>query len=156
MSANTLFLSSLMLIAGMGIPVMAALNTGLSQHLQSPMGAVLVLTLVAMIIAVLGLTISGGPNLTAIGTTPPIYFFAGALFVLYIGSITFAAPKIGLGTAVFYVLLGQLISASIIDHFGLWGSQISIITPKRLLGLAFMALGVYLARKDVIPPVPHP
>ena len=156
MSVNAILLSSLMLIAGMGIPIMAALNTGLSHHIQSPMAAVLILTAVAMAIAALGMTITARPNLAAISSAPPLYFFAGTLFILYIASITFAAPKIGLGTAVFYVLLGQLISASIIDHFGLWGVPISAITPRRLLGLAFIAFGVYLARKEIIAPIPPP
>ena len=47
----------------------------------------------------------------------------------------------------FYVLLGQLIAATIIDHFGLWGAVTTPVTARRLLGLVVMAAGVYLARK---------
>ena len=36
-------------------------------------------------------------------------------------AITFAAPRIGLANAVFFVLLGQLLMAAAIDHFALLG-----------------------------------
>ena len=67
----------------------------------------------------------------------------------YVLSITWAAPRIGIGNAVFFVLLGQLIAAALIDHFGLWGAMVATLTPRRLVGIAVMAQGVYLARKPV-------
>lgn len=41
-----------------------------------------------------------------------------------------------------FVLLGQLISAAAIDHFGLFGAQVSPLTWVRAGGIAVMALGV--------------
>jgi transporter family-2 protein len=43
-----------------------------------------------------------------------------------------------------FVLLGQLIAMSAIDHFGLFGSQTYSIDTRRIAGLAVMALGVFL------------
>jgi len=42
-------------------------------------------------------------------------------------------------------LLGQLISMSMIDHFGWFGAVQHALTPQRLLGLALMAAGVFLS-----------
>ena len=147
-------LSVLMLIAGIGIPIMAALNAGLGSRIGHPFAAVVILCAVAFLIGVVLLAFMGLPDLSNIKTIPPFYFIAGSLFVLYIASITFSAPKIGLANAVFFVLLGQLISAAIIDHFGLWDSIQSPITPKRIIGILVMAVGVYLARKDVTSSLP--
>ena len=47
----------------------------------------------------------------------------------------------------FFVLLGQLVAAAAIDHFGLFGALRSELTLRRVAGLLVMALGVYLARK---------
>jgi transporter family-2 protein len=58
-------------------------------------------------------------------------------------------PKIGLGNAIFFVLLGQLAAAAIIDHFGLFGASVSPISLRRSFGLAVMAAGVFLSRKDL-------
>lgn len=144
-------LSVLMLVAGIGIPFMAAMNAGLGEQAKSPMLAVFVLCVVALCVSAVFLAISPPPSINILGTASPVYFFGGALFVLYIASITISAPVIGLGNAVFYVLLGQLLSAALIDHFGLLGAPMVSITPKRTLGLIIMAVGVYLARKDISP-----
>ncbi|MEO0746705.1 MAG: DMT family transporter, partial [Pseudomonadota bacterium] len=53
----------------------------------------------------------------------------------------------GIGNAVFFVLLGQLISAAAIDHFGLFGAQATALGPARLGGIALMAAGVWLTQQ---------
>lgn len=154
MTMSQIFLSGLMLLAGIGIPVMAAWNAGLGTRISHPIGAVLILCIVALALSLVLLAFVGVPDLASVGKSPPIYFFAGTLFILYMASITFAAPRIGLANAVFYVLLGQLVSAAIIDHFGWWDTIQSPITLKRVAGILIMVVGIYLARKDVIPALP--
>ncbi|ACT59923.1 DMT family transporter [Hirschia baltica] len=143
----------LMLAAGFGIPMMANLNAGLGVRLSNPLAAVVVLTGVTFLTSSLVLLASGGiGDLLVIGhfkTIPTVYFLGGVLFVFYITSITWAAPRIGVGNAIFIILLGQLLSATTIDHFGLFGAIKSTITPKRALGLLVMAIGLYLAQKEV-------
>ncbi|MDC0738569.1 DMT family transporter [Cognatishimia sp. SS12] len=39
------------------------------------------------------------------------------------------------------MLLGQLISAAAIDHFGLFGAQLSPISLTRTAGIGVMAVG---------------
>jgi transporter family-2 protein len=69
--------------------------------------------------------------------------------LFYATSVAYAAPRIGLGNAIFFVLLGQIVAAAAIDHFGWLGAIQSALTPKRVLGIAVMAVGLYLARKPV-------
>lgn len=156
MSPIQILLSFLMLAAGVGIPIMAAMNAGLGTRMQSPISAVFVLCSVAFCIAALLLIFSAKPSWNMMATTPPIFYFGGAFFVFYIASVTISAPIIGLGNAVFYVLLGQILCAAVIDHYGFFGVSISAITPRRVLGLLIMAIGVYLARKDLIQTVMSP
>ncbi len=47
----------------------------------------------------------------------------------------------------FFVLLGQLISAALIDHFGLFGARISPLTLTRATGLGVMTLGVWITQR---------
>ena len=49
--------------------------------------------------------------------------------------------------AIFFVLLGQLVSAAAIDHFGLMGARISPLTLTRATGIALMAFGVLLTQR---------
>lgn len=89
-----------------------------------------------------------GPSaLVKLATAPKHLFFAGVLLAFYVLSITAIAPKFGVGNAIFFVLIGQLISAAVIDHFGLFGAQQIPLTWTRLSGLLLMATGVLLTQK---------
>jgi transporter family-2 protein len=48
---------------------------------------------------------------------------------------------------VFFVLLGQLISAAAIDHFGLFTASVTPLTLTRAAGIALMAAGVFVTQK---------
>ena len=134
-----------MLIAGISIPVMAALNATLGQNLKSPAGAAVVLFLVGLVVSVLAVLYIGLPDLTKVEKLPVYYYMGGLSVAFYILSITWVAPKFGVGNAVFFVLIGQLISSAIIDHFGFFGSPVFPLTINRVLGLVLMALGLSLA-----------
>lgn len=138
-----------MFLTGVGIPIMAAFNSGLGQQLGSPVAATFVLFVVGVILAGVILVATGSvPDFSRFSLERP-YVYLGAAFILFYAlSITWAAPRIGVGNAVFFVLLGQLVMAAVIDHFGLWGALKSEITLRRVSGIAVMALGVYLAKKS--------
>jgi bacterial/archaeal transporter family-2 protein len=48
---------------------------------------------------------------------------------------------------VFFVLLGQIVTAALIDQFGLFGALRSSLTTQRIAGIVFMLIGTYLARR---------
>ena len=144
---NHSLLGLVMLVAGIGIPIMASINAGLGARLDSPNTAVLILFLMA---APLALALSIGTTLPSRDVLQgvPVMYYLGAFFVVfYVFSVTWIAPRIGVGNAVFLVLFGQIFAAAVIDHFALFGAQRWPVTPLRLLGLLLMLLGVYLARR---------
>ncbi len=148
-SSAFLPIAAMMFAAGIGIPIFAALNSGLGQQLGGPVAATAVTFAVGLVIALVLLALTGLPDRAAFTFEQP-WLWIGAVFMLfYATSVAFAAPRIGLGNAIFFVLLGQIVAAAAIDHFGWLGTMQSALTPKRLLGLAIMALGIYLARKPV-------
>lgn len=145
--SQTFQYASVMLLAGIGIPVLAALNAALGQRLGSPLAAGVVLFCVALTTAIFVLLVSGQSNLLAGLTSAPKHLFLGGVLVaFYVLTITWIAPKFGVGNAVFFVLLGQLISAAAIDHFGLFGAQVSPLSLARAGGIAVMAAGVWLTQ----------
>lgn len=139
--------AAIMLIAGIGIPVLAALNAALGLRLGSPVSAGVILFCVALLSASLVWVVSGAPNMAKAVSAPKHLFLAGVLVAFYVLSITFVAPKFGVGNAVFFVLIGQLISAAAIDHFGLFGAKISPLTLTRAAGISVMALGVWITQR---------
>ena len=142
------FSASIMLAAGLGIPILASLNAALGQFIGSPVVAVIVLLGVAFLsICLISLTTNNFP-MTKLIEAPKDLFIAGFFVVFYMLSVTAIAPHFGIGNAIFFVLLGQLISAAFIDHFALFGSSGSALTLTRAIGLALMSLGVWLTQQS--------
>ena len=136
-----------MLAAGVGIPVLAALNAGLGTRIGSPVTAGAILFTVALATALLVVAVKGAPALATVAAAPKHLFLGGLLIAFYVLSITIIAPKFGVGNAIFFVLLGQLASAALIDHFGLFGARITPLSLSRSAGIALMAAGVFLTQK---------
>ena len=143
----TLNYALIMLLAGIGIPVLAALNAALGTRAGSPAAAATILFTVAFAAALIVTLITGPGALRSVAGHPPHLYLAGLLVAFYVLSITWIAPKFGVGNAVFFVLLGQLVSAALIDHFALFGARASPLTLMRSAGIAMMAFGVYLTQR---------
>jgi len=137
----------IMLAAGIGIPVLAALNAALGRTIGSPAAAATILFIVAFAVALVAALLTNAQGFAKLAAAPRHLFLAGVLIAFYVLSITWIAPTMGVGNAVFFVLLGQLISAATIDHFGLFGAQVSSLTWTRAAGIALMAAGVFVTQK---------
>lgn len=137
----------IMLLAGIGIPILAALNAALGVRIGSPAAAATVLFVVAFLASAAVMLITGPQALARLATAPAHLFLAGLFVAFYVLTVTYIAPTFGVGNAVFFVLLGQLISAAAIDHFGLFGARITPMGATRALGIALMALGIFVTQK---------
>ena len=143
--SNTSY-AMIMLIAGIGIPVLAALNAALGREIGAPASASVILFAVAFLTSLCAAVFMGLEPFQKAMLAPKHLFLAGALIAFYVLSITFIAPHFGVGNAVFFVLLGQLISAALIDHFGLFGATQASLTLTRTAGIILMAGGVFLTQ----------
>ncbi len=142
---HPIFFAVLMAVAGLGIPVMAALNGGLGAKLHNPPLAATILFFVGFWIAFIYLVIFKGiPSTLYVSNTPWYFYFGGFLVVFYILSITWVAPRFGISNAIAFVLLGQLIAMSLIDHLALFNAKQYPISWKRTIGLIMMSIGVFL------------
>ena len=143
---QTIFFALVMLVVGLGIPMFAALNGGLAARLQNPMLASTFALVAATAVIVTTLLLTEGVPRLRFDTSIPVWFYFGGVFVaIYILGMTWVAPRFGVGNAVAFVLLGQLISMALIDHFGWFGAAQFPITLQRIAGLALMTVGVFLA-----------
>ena len=136
----------IMLVAGIGIPILAALNAALGARIGSPAVAATVLFAVAFGATAIVMLATGPQAMTKIVSAPKHLLLAGLLVAFYVLSITHVAPQFGVGNAVFFVLLGQLVSAAAIDHFGLFGAQLSPLNWVRITGISVMAAGVWITQ----------
>ena len=139
--------SAIMLAAGIGIPVLAALNAALGRFIGSPAMAATVLFVVAFMTALIVALVTAPQAVAKVASAPKHLLLGGVLIAFYVLTITWIAPIIGVGNAVFFVLIGQMIAAATIDHFGLFGAQLSPLNVTRASGIAIMAFGVFLTQR---------
>jgi transporter family-2 protein len=136
-----------MLMAGIGVPILAAISAQLGSRIGAPLAAGVVAVMVALIVALIAAVVTGQAGaLTKVAAQPAWLWMGGAFMAFYLLSITWIAPRFGVGNAVFCVLLGQMIAASAIDQFGLFGAVQNSISLTRALGIGTMLLGLVLIR----------
>ena len=124
--------AGIMLAAGVGIPILAALNAQLGARIGAPIAAGVVAMTVALAVAVVAVSVTGQVRaLMQVPAQPVWLLLAGVLMAFYLLSITWIAPRFGVGNAVFCVLLGQMVAAAVIDHFGLFGARVVALNGQR-------------------------
>lgn len=82
------------------------------------------------------------PELASLAQSSWWMWIGGGLGALYVWSTIFAAPKIGAGAALGFIIAGQMIAGLFLDHFGLLGLTRHAVTPLRIIGTVLVILGV--------------
>jgi bacterial/archaeal transporter family-2 protein len=131
------------LVAGLVVAVQSPLFAVLSNRLGL-LGSALVVNLGGTIVSGVLLVILGGTTFGKWASVPWYAWISGALGVLVISSVGFAVPKIGaVGTSV-GIIVGQLVLAALIDHFGWFGVQVRALDWVRIAGFVLLLLGAWL------------
>ncbi len=144
---NTLvFYGAWAALAGALIPVMAALQGTLGRSIQSPLHAALIGVGIAFVAAgcVFAAFRPAMPSGSLFASVPPLAWFGGMAMAFYAISATYLAPNFGVGNFVMCVVIAQLVMATVIDQFGLFGAPVYPVDLKRVLGLALLGGGAAL------------
>lgn len=146
---TTIYFLFLSVVAGIMIPFQSAMNAQLGRVLHSAYYSTLVVFLVA--VCSIGVFIvcsrQAFPSIQSLSNAPVWAYGGGIIGAAYILLIIVCAPKLGIGNVTVLVLLGQMIAALCIDHFGWLQSPVHAINWQRLLGVLMVAGGVYLVKK---------
>lgn len=140
----------LALFSGALIPVQAAANGAMSKSVGSVGYTALVLFGVgfAVVVSYIVLTRTPPPTLIAMRETPLWTYIGGLVIATYVLTITCVAPRLGLGLSISLILAGQIVSAVIIDHFGLLRASVVSLTLPRAVGVLLIIAGVILTRRS--------
>lgn len=101
----------------------------------------------SLIAASIMIYLKGGQLATAFSAVPSYTFSAGILGLIIIGSIGYTVPRLGVASAFTVILVSQFTVAVLIDHFGLFGSEVRSMNLQKLSGIAVMIIGAYFATR---------
>ncbi len=149
MNQNVLYLL-LAILAGIVTPTQAAINNKLNSFVDHPLIAVLVSFVVGTVGLFAYMLVAGIPLSNSVNTlknAPLIAWTGGLLGAVYITSLIFVVPRLGVALTFSLIIAGQMLITLVIDHFGFLGVPIHSVNWQRLLGVVLITGGVILVRK---------
>lgn len=142
------FLISLGITAGAMITIQSVLNATLGEKTGN-LGSVLLLTITSILMLLLLIVIfPKSANFKQIpGPSEWFLYLGGVLGVVILAAPIFLIPRIGATSTLTALVVGQLLLALLIDHFGLFSSPKIEINLARVLGVILLVVGAFLVRR---------
>lgn len=132
-------------LSGVLMAVQGSLNTSLSKTIGlMEMAFVVNATGAAALAATLFLFRMGNGDFSVISHAPWYSFVGGIIGVAIIYLVAASIPAVGMCNATTAIIVGQVLTAILIDHFGALGLQKYHIGWEQFVGLGLLAVGAKL------------
>ncbi|HBV88050.1 DMT family transporter [Desulfosporosinus sp.] len=131
-------------VSGVAMAVQGTINSSLSQK-TSLLSATLVVHIIGTLVALVTVLTRRVPLIKQDWSAVPWYLYlGGVLSVIIVGLVAVSIPKVGVCNATTAIIIGQVSTAVLIDHFGFFGVTRLPWSPWQLLGIGFFAAGAKL------------
>lgn len=137
----------LVLLAGLGLALQAPTNAALARA----SGSVWLASLVSFAVGTAALALiwaAGDRTGAAAARHAPGWAWVGGLYgVGFVAAMAYAAPRLGVASALTIAVASQVLAALVLDRFGLLGLPVRPVGAARLLGAALVVGGAVLVRR---------
>jgi len=142
----TEFLFALILatVAGLAMAVQGSLNSVLGKNIGQLEATLIVHVVGIMVVALLLMFKLGHGDFSKFGQAPWYVYLGGIINVLIIYGVLASIPRLGVAVATTAIIVGQVSTALVIDHFGLFGLDKICFTWYKCFGLILLAAGTRL------------
>ena len=133
------------LAAGVALATQSAINTQLAKAMS---GEAVIATFISFAVGTIVLFFIAWVktdlwgNLSTVPSQPWWKLIGGILGAVVVFTTVLLAPKLGITAMLFFIIVGQLITAATIDHFGLIGMPIREVNITKFVGLIIVAFGL--------------
>ena len=134
------------IVVGTLIPIQGTINSRLGQITGLPLLATAI-SFAGGLIAIVALVVltSGGLPKWEPSAPTPLYLFLGGLpGVAFVLTTLVLIPHIGVAAALSGLIVGQLASSLLFDHYGWLGAPIREVSMTRVAGVALLIAGALL------------
>ena len=130
-------------IAGAAMSFQGVINTRLSERIGLFESNVFAQG-TAFLLSLLAMFIFGSGSFSELGQTSRVYWLGGALGLVITLSVMLSVKGLGPTAAVSVILITQLLTAAVIDAFGLLGTEKAAFGWNKYIGLGLMTGGMLL------------
>ena len=140
----------LAVLAGVVLPIQAAINTKLSKSVGDPLYG----TFLSFIVGMAGLflyLIVGRVDFAQIQNTQSEHWSiwtGGLLGAFYVASLIVLTPRLGVAITLGLTVAGQMAFSLVMDHYGWLGVPVQEINWWRILGISLIVGGVWLIQAN--------
>ncbi len=131
------------LLGGVAVGFQTPTSNAIGQRVGG-ISSSLIVHLSGAIFSAFFLILRGGENIRNFKNLPAWMFLSGLFGVVVITSISYTVPRIGAAAAISLIIIGQLVTGLIVDHFGLLEAAQRSIDGYRILAVVFLIIGGYL------------
>ena len=133
------------LAAGVALATQSAINTQLAKAMS---GEAVIATFISFAVGTIVLFFIAWVktdlwgNLSTVPSQPWWKLIGGILGAVVVFTTVLLAPKLGITAMLFFIIVGQLITAATIDHFGFIGMPIREVNITKFIGLIIVVFGL--------------
>lgn len=129
------------IIAGISMAIQGVFNTRVSEKIGIT-ETNLIVQGIAFLLSIIVFFILGSHDFKNFKEVNKLYLFGGAFGVIIVYSVMVAIGKLGPTYAIAAILVAQLLTASIIESFGLFNSQQIKFSLNEFVGISLMIFGI--------------
>ncbi len=130
--------------AGVAMASQGSMNSAVSKAIGLSQSTFIVhfsATLLMILILISGIDKGNWNNYSQI---PWYYYLGGIIGVAITYGVVISIPRLGAAVATTAIIVGQALTACVIDHFGWFGLEKAPFTWWKFLGLVFLSIGAKL------------
>nr|WP_204728467.1 DMT family transporter [Jeotgalibacillus terrae] len=131
----------LALIAGISLSIEAALGGALGENIGK-LESTYYIFVVGALSLFLGVLFFGKGDLTQVFKVPKWTLTGGALGVIYLSLLIISVTFVGVGLSITVVIIGQLFTSIVVDHFGWLGTKRISIDRNRVIAIGLLLLAL--------------
>ncbi len=131
------------LIAGTAVALQGPMISLIGQRMGN-LESIFIIHLSGAFLSGIPLLFLGGGALNQWRSLPWYVFFAGGFGIVIVGTISFGLPKIGAAAIFTLIIVGQVITAVLLDHFGWFQTPVRTADLSRIAGIAIIMFGTWL------------
>ena len=142
---------AVVLTAGVGglIALQAPINSMLGKTIGSFQAAFVSFAIGTILLLVIASLARGGLGTVPEARSLPWYYLSGGVLgAAYVTTVLVTVRELGAGPVVAATIAGQLTTSVIIDQLGVLGLPKDPVTAGKLVGVALLAVGVYLIVRE--------
>jgi len=134
------------LIGGTAVGIQSQIAGAMGQRVGGTASS-FIIHLSGLILSGIYLYARGGEKIRDWQSLPWYMLGAGIFGLVLYQTINITLPRLGSTMMIMLIIVGQLLTATVIDHFGLLGAATRPLELSRALGIATLLVGSYLVAR---------